>query len=291
MIDNKVAIDQINAKTQGSLEVAKASAAARGTGTSGNGSTKSASSSKSKAVSTNNRPTNQHGTTSAKIKESLDEDENLEVEITESLQVEEKSTTKVKNHKKIFDSVYKKYENLRNDITETETDLNMLLPLAKDSIMSDIKAQIQMKSFEGMQKAIQDINSKSDSYYLLPSSSLSLEQFYEEADETLKGILKDIEKRIKSNREDKVLIKSVFMALEYRIRFLLEFIMPKVFWYSYVKTGAYYGINKAYIVFNGSDDKDEHPSEINTNAFSIDDIPAYHSFCDCKVSFKVGDND
>lgn len=295
MIENKAAIDQINAKTQGSLEVAKANAAASAAkaGVAGNGKTKSAK--PSKAVLTNNRPTNQHGTTSAKIKEDYDEEEDNdneipELEIAESVSVAEKNAKKLKNHKKIFSSIYKRYENLRNDITDTNVDLDMVFPIAKDSIMSDIRAQLQLTAYEGMSQAASDISKQNNAYHLIPNANISLDQFYEEAESTLKGILKDIEKRIKVNRET-VAVNAVFNSLEYRLRFLLEFIVPKVYWYSYIKTGAFYGIDKAYIVFNGSADAESHPSEINTNAFSIDDIPAYHSFCDCKVSFKAGDKD
>ena len=106
--------------------------------------------------------------------------------------------------------------------------------------------------------------------------------------ETLQQLLKDIKRRIKSNR-DPVYVTSVFETLKYRLRFLLEFILPKVYWYSYVKTGAHYGIDKAYIRFNGSEDAENHPAEINPKAFSVEEIPAYHSFCNCKVSFKAGD--
>lgn len=296
MIESKAAIDQINAKTQGSLEVAKANAAvAKAAGVAGNGQTKSAS--PSKAAATKNRPTNQHGTTSAKIKEDYDEvddDGNIveipEIEIAESVSVIEKSTKKLKNHKKIFSSVYKRYENLRNDITDTNADLDMLFPIAKDSIMSDIRAQLQLESYEGVSQATADISKQNNAYHLLPNVNISLDQFYEEAEATLKGILKDVEKRVKANR-DTVAVNAVFNSLEYRLRFLLEFIMPKVYWYSYIKTGAFYGIDKAYVVFDGSKDAEDHPAEIRTNAFSIDDIPAYHSFCNCKVSFKAGDKD
>lgn len=297
-IETKAAVDQIRAKTEGSLEVAKASAQNKpaGTGISGNGTTTSAK--PNKAAATNNRPTNQHGTTSVKVKEG-EEDLNVDgrtletpdLEIAEELDIHEKTIRNEQRHKKVFGSVYKRYQMLRNDIAETDSDLDLLLSAGKDTILADLRSHIQMKSHEGMSKAVSDISRNKGAHHLIPNANISLSQFYDEASETLTGILKDIKKRIKAADRDPVQVNAIFTGLEYRLRFMIEFILPKVYWFSYVKTGAYYGIDKAYIIFDGSKDKDEHPSEINTNNFSIDEIPAYHSFCDCKVSFKAGDKD
>lgn len=295
MIETKAAVDQIRAKTEGSVEVAKIGAANRAATAQGNGKTKSA---KPSGAATNaNRPTNQHGTGSARIKENLEDDDTESeedndipsLEIAESIELQEKAR-KASSHKKVFSSIYKKYENLRNDIADTDADLSLLFPIAKDSIMAEIRTHIHMASHDGVSKAVNDINKQSANHHLVPNVHILLDPLMEEAEETLKAILKDIEKRVKVNR-DSVMVKSVFSALEYRLRFMLEFILPKVYWFSYVKTGAHYGIDKAYIQFSGSDDKHDHPSEINPQAFSVDEIPAYHSFCDCKVSFKAGDKD
>jgi predicted metallopeptidase len=274
MVETKAAIDQIDAKTKGSLKIAKANSQnalnAGGAGAAGNGEVKSAKPNGS--AKNNNMPTNQHGTGSVKVKESVE--------------VQEKSDSK-KTNKKKYAAVYKTYENLRNDIRDANSDIDILMPLAKDSMMSNIKTYLQMSSYEGMTKAVKDLNSNG-SYNLLPNNNLSLEAFYEEAEETIKTILKDLKVRINKNKDPQHL-SAVFGALEYRIRFLLEFIIPKVYWYSYVKAGAFYGIDKAYIHFDNSDDEKDHPSEINPQSFSVDDIPGYHSFCNCKVSFKAGE--
>jgi hypothetical protein len=286
MIQTPAAIDQIDAKNEGAMEIAKLAAQTRaasaGTGTAGNGKAKAAKT--SGAVKNNNRPTNQHGTGSVKIKSSMEDDVSLD--LTESVDVEEKATTKLKNHKKSFESIYKKYENLRNDITETNADIDMLLPLAKDNIMSDLKMFIRTYSFDGFDKAVRDLNSQGrPQHYLLPNHNVSLDRFIEEADSTLVTIFKDIKKRLAGNKE-KPHVDAVLDTLEYRIRFMLEFLLPKVYWYSYVKAGAALEIEKAYIVHNSEKDMSEHPSVISTKKFSIDDIPAYHSFCNCQVTFK-----
>ena len=59
----------------------------------------------------------------------------------------------------------------------------------------------------------------------------------------------------------------------------------KVYWYSYIKVGALMGKRKAYIVFDSEKDKDEHDRIIELDNFSIEDIPSYHSFCNCKITY------
>lgn len=296
-IETKAAIDQIRAKTEGSLEVAKVGAANRAAGANGNGNTKSAK--PNKAATNNNRPRNQHGTTSVKVKENEEDNElgledamlqTPDLEVAEEISIEEKTIRNLQRHKKVFGSVYKRYQTLRNDIAETDSDLDLLLSAGKDTILADLRAHIQMKSHDGISKAVTDISQKG-THHLIPNVNISLNQFYDEAAEVLNGILKDIKKRVKAADRDPAQVKAIFAGLEYRLRFMIEFILPKVYWFSYVKTGAYYGIDKAYIIFDDSKDKDEHPSEISTKSFTIDEIPAYHSFCDCKVSFKAGEKD
>jgi hypothetical protein len=283
LIDNKSAIDQINAKTEGSLEIAKVASANKVAGAAGNGTTVTP---KANGASTNNnRPTNQFGTGSVKIKSSADEDMNLN--ITEAMIAEEKTKT-LKNHKKTYSSVYKKYENLRNDIAETNSDLDTLFSIIKTSVMTDMKMYIQMSSYEGTQKAVQEISSMDKEHRLIPNNQIVLDQFLDDAEKIIVDLFKDIKKKVVEDRDRKN-VEAVFSSFEYRLRYMLEFIIPKVYWFSFVKTGAAMGMSKAYIKFNGSKDAEDHPSVINTKALNIDDIPAYHSFCDCKVSFKAGD--
>lgn len=273
MVENKAALDQIHAKNEGAKEIAQMNAQARASSQGGNGKTKSAK--PNKDVTTRNRPTNQHGTTSVKIKESLD--------------IEESKKNPIKPHKKNYSSIYKKYEMLCNDIVSTDTDLDILIQLTRDSLLSDIKHYMRMESMNGIEQAVADVKkSNPETHVIFPHVSVSLELFEEEVDQTLKQLLKDLRVRLSANR-DKDHVMIVFNALEYRIRFLLEFVMPKVFWYSYIKTGAAMGIEEAEILFQGSDDEKEHDDIINTKYFRMEDIPAFHSFCDCKVKLKVGE--
>ena len=59
-----------------------------------------------------------------------------------------------------------------------------------------------------------------------------------------------------------------------------------MYWYTYIKTGAKLGQKKAYIIFNSDKDADGKSNTINTDAFTYSDIPAYHSFCGCEVTYN-----
>lgn len=254
---------------------AKETAGVKGISTKGNGKDKSQSSNKD--ITTRNRPSNQHGTTSAKVKE----------DFTESLDMEEK-TVNLPKHKKTFEGIYNKYQKLRNDITDTNSDMDMIMPLALDNLMSEARLYLQMHSLNGIEKATRDIRSVKNSHIVLPNVTINLYEFEEMIQDSLKKTLKDIKKKI-GDSKDPVLISSVFDAMEYRIRFVLEHVLPKVYWYSYLKTGQALDMNTAYIDFDGSEDENNHPKEIDLNAIDIDNIPPYHPFCDCKINFKAGD--
>ena len=227
-----------------------------------------------KKASNINAPTNQHGTTSVKIKEGLD--------------LTEKDNKKINKHKKTFLEIYNKYENLCNDIKDNPQDIDLLLPLALTNMMEDIKLEMQYYSIKGINNATDDIEKLQNKKLILPSITISLSTFEDEAKSTLQNILKDIKKRIKKNESPEV-IQDVFDTLEYRIRFLLEFILPKTYWYSYLKTGLAFKYKKAYVDFGDSEDKEKYNSEIDLNHINIDKIPPFHSFCSCKITFKKGE--
>ncbi len=228
-------------------------------GKAGNNGTVAATS--NKEIATKNAPVNQHGVYSVHVKEALNKEE----------------------HKKKYNELYKKYEALRNDIAEEKSDIDILIPLAKDGMLSEIKIQIGSSSKQGIEKAIQDIKGSSNDF--IENITVSTSMFVEEADKTLTALLKDIKQRINES-DTEIKKKEIFNTLEYRLRYLIENDLPKVYWYSYVRAGAELGEKFAYIDFDGSEDKKTHPARISTNNFKLEDIPAYHPFCDCKVNFK-----
>ena len=69
---------------------------------------------------------------------------------------------------------------------------------------------------------------------------------------------------------------------------MLEFILPKMYWYSYLKTGQALKYTHAEVNFDGSEDEENHSKYIDLNNINLDDIPPYHPFCDCEIKFKKG---
>lgn len=275
VIDKQNAIDQIREKTKGTIEIMKAKDQVsdkdipKNLGVQGNGQVKSAK--PNDDVFNRNMPANQYGRTSVKIKESLSE--NMP-DLIDNRKKDKES------HKKTYSTVYKKYEDMRNDIVRNPDSIDFIIPLARDYILKEVKDYMYLSALDGANKAIKDLN-KDD--LEVHADKINLSDLERDAQKTITKLLKDIRSRIRKGEDP----GSVIDILEYRLRFLLEYIIPKSFWYSYVKTVSQLGVKKVYIDFDGSHDKNDHPSVIDTNNFDWEnDIPAYHPFCDCKVVLK-----
>lgn len=234
---------------------------------------------KNKGAENKNRPENQHGKSSVKVKESL--------ELKESF-----NGCTPKNYKKDFNVIYNRYKDLCKDVVKNE-DIDLVMPLIKEDISREIKNYINEESLSGITSALGDIQELKGEYLLMPTSTPNLQDFYEEVDDNVESLLKDIRSAIKSSRDNGnvVDIETIFSTYEYRLRFTIDFVLRKAYWYSYIKTGANSKIKKAYVLFNSEDDKKTNKSIIDTSAFKYEDIPAYHSFCKCTVTFDKKEYD
>ena len=136
-------------------------------------------------------------------------------------------------------------------------------------------------SMKGSSDAIYEINKLYETNYKIPTEKIDLTEFYKDIRKSLSNILVDIDKTInKTNLDD------IFDDNEYRLLYLLDYMQRKVYWYSYIKAGALIGVSNAYILFNSKNDKENHKTKIETNNFSLDDVPSYHSFCDCTITYN-----
>lgn len=269
----QIKINQATADAQGewTMQAAKLTAQNRATSSTGsslNGKKKTQSPNKS-AIS-KNRPSNQHGTTSAKVKESF--------------VFNEKVIRNKRKHKQTYSDFYEKINKLRNNITGTDTDMDYLFAIAKDSLTQDLKSLVYKNSIDGIQFAVNELKDNDIDTTNVAALNLNLNLFYQDCDRTVKNIFKDINKRLEGNREFNN-VDAVINALEYRFRFLLEYILPKVFWYSYLKAGAECNIKYAKVNFGDSSDAENHSDTVDTKNFSLEDIPAFHPFCDCTLKF------
>ena len=265
-IETNARIKEIDRTAEHQMELARVNNAAKATSSGGSSSStgnksprSSKSSSPNKAVTNNNRPKNQHGTSSAKIKESFDEEEN----------------------KKEFKKIYKIYKEARNDIENGEA-IDMVLPLTAESLTTILSKTVESNCSTAIVDAVKEISKVENRMVSFPREQIVLTSFYDEIDDNIKSLLKQIENELSENEN----VEEVFNKYEYRLRFLEDYIARKAYWYSYIKTGAFTGINKAYIKFSSEKDAKGRKSVIDTEAFSTDDIPAYHSFCNCEVTYK-----
>lgn len=267
-IETNARLKEIDRTAEHQMELAKQKAknsASNSTTKSGSSSTgnksprSSKSSSPNKSVSSNNRPRNQHGTTSVKIKESFDEETN----------------------QKELKKIYKIYKEACNDI-ENDEPIDMILPLTAETLCTMFNRIVDNNSSMAIVDAIKEISKINKIAAKMPNEKIILTSFYEEIDDNIKGLLKLIEKDLSEDKD----VEEVFNKYEYRLRFLEDYIARKAYWYSYIKTGAFSGIKQAYIKFSSEKDAKGRDSVIDTEAFSVDNIPAYHSFCNCEVTYK-----
>lgn len=267
MIETKATLAQVDRTAEHQKDLAKLNAQiSKSTSNSGSSTgNKAPRSNKSqtpnKAVSTNNRPQNQHGTHSAKIKEGL----NIETG----------------KHKEQFECLFNCYDKCCCEIEKGES-YDLILPLIAEEMCTHLNRMIDEYSNQAVIDATQEINKTFKKDNLLPAISISMSQFYEEINNNIKDLMKAIKQDIELDENN---ISTIFAKKEYKLRFLTDFILRKAYWYSYAKTGALHSIDKAYIIFNSEKDADSRNDEIDTKAFTVDDIPAYHSFCDCELTY------
>ena len=267
-IETNARLKEIDRTAEHQMELAKQNAknsesnstTKSGSSSTGNKSPRSSkSSSPTKSVSSNNRPQNQHGTTSVKIKEGFDEETN----------------------KKELKKIYKIYKEARNDIKNNEP-IDMILPLTAETLCTMFNRIVDNNSSMAIVDAIKEISKINKIAAKMPNEKIILTSFYEEIDDNIKGLLKLIEKDLSEDKD----VEEVFNKYEYRLRFLEDYIARKAYWYSYIKTGAFSDVKQAYIKFSSEKDAKGRNSVIDTEAFSVDNIPAYHSFCNCEVTYK-----
>lgn len=280
-IPAQIKIDKASceAKTNSSIKIAKANKEINNNsnnkndsnelnGNNNNGKTKNHH--PNKDVETRNRPTNQHGTTSVKIKEDIN--------------LNEKVIRNKKTHKKKYKNFYNNLDKLRNNLIKTDSDIDYLISLTLDSLTNEMNLLINDSIEEGINIAKKDLKDMNIDFNMIASLNISTDTFYEQARKNIRDIFKDIKTRLDDNREFNH-IDAVMNALEYRFRFMIEYILPKVVWYSYSKAGEITGIEKAKIIFGDSTDAEHHKEIVYLKALNLDDIPAFHPFCDCKMKF------
>lgn len=223
--------------------------------------------SNNKDIENRNKPSNQHGTYSAKVKESF----------IESYGEESKNEDYI-------DQVFNKYYKMRNNIAENVKDKDTYLDVTKISIVSSINRLIDNSFYEGVVDASNELDLGT-----IPNITMPVKELYSSVEEDINNIFNDLSEKITIDATT-ANVCATCDALSYRLRYCVEYVLPKAYWFAYIKTGEAAGKQEAYVTFNSEKDAEGKSSIILTNKFKLSDIPAYHSFCKCSVSFKKGDD-
>lgn len=227
MIADKSSLDQIDRNGEWQERLAKINAAKtaannNSSSSSSNSSSKSSvSTSKSKARNTsgqkqpnkaatnNNRPQNQHGTSSVKVKELSD---------------------------LVLDFVL----DLQEDSISNETVIN----LYENTIYDYFIRELNRISLKAINEATIEINSVDESYHLLPNKKIDISSQNKELQKNIRTILEDMNDSSSNNKDD---ISSLSNYCTYRLKLLLEQHTKTTYDFSYIKAGSLLGMKEVYI--------------------------------------------
>lgn len=223
-----------------------------------------------KAAENNNRPTNQHGKFSVKIKENIN--------------VSEKVIRNKKNHYKKYNNFYSKLEKLRNTLIETDNETDYLFSLTKDSLLAEMREMIADSYKEGFNNAKKDLAKMNIPVHDLDAINLDMSFMNKKCEELINGTLELMKEKMSGSRDAETVSK-VIETYKYRLRFMIEYELPKTCWYVYAKCGHEVGLSTAKVIFNNSEDAKKYAEFIDLANFTLDEIPAFHPFCDCKLKF------
>ena len=181
----------------------------------------------SKAATNNNRPTNQHGTTSVKVKES------------------------------VSNTMYRIYYGIPELNESNIKNYSMILNNEFDRIMN-------MNYLQAMNDAIVDINEFSSEYKTLPNFVLKYSEYKNEFNKEINDLLKEIQQESRNNTSDS--IHNVLTYHEKEFSEMVSYYTEKLYNYSYIETGKHVGQESVYIKpSNNNSFKEYKINEINSS--------------------------
>ena len=284
--ENRLYSNMITKQTELELIKAKASAAvSAGNGNITNGksaSTKSNGTSKS-VVS----PSNQHGTTSAKMKEGEEEwHVNLQ-NLAEARKNPERSPAKnvdfidsgrrrrMMNFKLKDYDVWKAYDTLRNKVSDEGKFVPEKREEYAELLDKEFSTELEKYIGSGYKNSLLSVEN-SDKI----SDEIGIpKELVEYKDIQIKNLLDELEMRINKSGDRNV--KDCFDFLEYRIRFATEFISQKAYNYALVEGYRRQGVK--CIKLKLSEGHSDRPDAVETDGFDIKDIPPYNCYCSCAI--------
>lgn len=233
VISDRSSLDQIDRNGEWQEKLAHINAAQRSeTASSGDSSSKSSSktstsksksrntsgkSTPNKAVTNNNRPQNQHGTTSVKVKESANTGKtNLLYKIY--FNIPELNDHNVKNYETI--------------------------------LFNEVDRVIKNTALEAMNEAIIEINENSDKYHCLPNMNISYNAINKYVKDDIACMLNDIKQETNSNKN----ISDCLLDKSYMLDNIVDYYCQKVYNYSFIKTGSTVDVEDVYVKLQSSEE-------------------------------------
>lgn len=193
----------------------------------------------------------------------------------------------VKDNQTVYDytSVLLNYNEIKNWAMEQNISSKQSYKKHRDSIKQSVLLIVERAAEDGWiagKKEIEKVTGQS-----FQGDAPNAETLIKYVDEKLSNLFADIDR--KSVGKDRVSLTNLYETMEYRVRFLMEYVAPKSFWIGYLKAGQNAGISIAHVDFGKSDDDINYPDEIDTAKYDLSKIPPYHAHCDCKLYYKAGD--
>ena len=257
-VTNNSALKQIKAKSDEAIRLAKVnstlsantvSATSSNTKNSnqGNGKTKSYS---NKAATNNNRPANQHGIYSVKIKESLKELDKI---------------------KKFQSKTYKIYEKMRNDFNDSilyQADITAL-----KSNYNNLLTSLSKEAFAFYAKATNHTPHTD-------VSTLRINPIYYE--NLIATQINHLDKSLQEKMQTHTLDEA-FDSLSYRLKFMTDYVSRKYMWHTFAEIAFAEGYQTLQVKFHSDKDKETHYQLIDLHEYAEKDIPPFHAFCQCEL--------
>ena len=251
---------------QNALELVNAKGAATG----GSGNIRNGKQTPSKAdgsVKNTNTPANQHGSTSARVKEAASLDI-TEADISKVMKTE----GNVNSYRNEFSKMYKKYEALRNEVNEKGNFPKRSITEYTQAFQENLRDYLETSVAQGYVKS-----QLSDRLVDIGDVEIDISKVTKLADKDLARFVADLAKRTEAAAD----VDSCFEFMEYRLRFICVYYTRKAYWFGVIKGYAVQGVEKLWLDL--TDTHKDRKSTINTGSFDIDEIPPFAPYCTCGI--------
>ena len=255
--------------TPSEIEVLDAKVSASGTTGNGNLKNGKTAAAKSNGEAKNvNAPRNQHGTSSAKIGESVNPINLTEKDVATVLRKE----NNVNTYRKDFSQMYKKYVALRNEVNESGNFSKRSITKYTEDLQEAIRPNLEEAVAQGYVKS-----QLSDRLVDIGDIEIDIREVTKPVDKAIARFITDLAERTESAKD----INSCFEFMEYRLRFICAYYARKAYWYGVVKGYAVQGVKTLHLDL--TDTHKDRKSTINTDNFDIDQIPPFAPYCKCGI--------